>query len=795
MAEIGFVGPSYIAPSIYQDDQECINWRAEIDPALPEGDRNVVALYPTPGLRLVNQLPTIAEVRTLRAVGNFRYLLAVSGAGVYLLNQQLTQSLLIGKLSTSSNVITSCDNSINAYIVDGVNRYTYYLPDSFPSFATFSGTVSGTTLTVTNLISGTIATNQVLTSPNALPIFNNETIIVSGSGNTWTLNKSYTQTTPVTFHSYPIPTVFQGYISGDILYVSNVNLTGKIYLGMTLIGNNVSQEQTIVTDTNVQDTVLTGIGEEGTYRVNYPSTAGTVTNATITNAGSGYTSLPVITVTPPLGAIRGVVARVAATSLTAVSVAIASVTGVATQGQVLTVLGGTAINNNFATLQVTSVDASGLILAVAVLNGGAYSNPPSNPVSVLELSGNTFTLGFGLGAVEIDYAGSGYTSTPMATVTGGGGTSSTLSLTVAPLVSQGQMWGLPFTVLPDTDGPFDDAVGIDIVDNTFIYSSNQADQLFAQSDILSPLTNGASSIAKDSSPDPTVGIKILNRDVFVFGQHTTEVWVNTGPAELISTTTLQKLPGATSQEGTIAFNTVARTGNSLAYLSSNLRGSSQVVLLNGYIPQRISTHAVENSIANQIVTDAFAFTYQLAGHECYVITFPSINLTWVYDLATQLWHKWLRWDEGSSTFMRHRSNCAVQFNDKVLIGDYLNGKLYELRVDQYTDDGEAIHRLRRTPHLVADYKQTYVSALQIYFASGLALPNRNPRAMLRWSNNGGASWSQEYWQDVVQIGNYTKRAIWRRLGQSRDKVLELRVSDPIQWVVVSSEAVVEAGDH
>ena len=55
MADFGFVGPSYEAPSIYQDSQECINWRPEIDPlkspasATSAASRGIVALYPTPG--------------------------------------------------------------------------------------------------------------------------------------------------------------------------------------------------------------------------------------------------------------------------------------------------------------------------------------------------------------------------------------------------------------------------------------------------------------------------------------------------------------------------------------------------------------------------------------------------------------------------------------------------------------------------------------------------------------------------------------------------------------------------
>ena len=48
MPDFGFVGPSYEAPSIYQDAQECINFRPEIDPLKQPGQNGVIALYPTP---------------------------------------------------------------------------------------------------------------------------------------------------------------------------------------------------------------------------------------------------------------------------------------------------------------------------------------------------------------------------------------------------------------------------------------------------------------------------------------------------------------------------------------------------------------------------------------------------------------------------------------------------------------------------------------------------------------------------------------------------------------------------
>ncbi len=47
MPDFGFVGAAYEAPSITQDAQECINFYPEIDPTKAQGERGIVALYPT----------------------------------------------------------------------------------------------------------------------------------------------------------------------------------------------------------------------------------------------------------------------------------------------------------------------------------------------------------------------------------------------------------------------------------------------------------------------------------------------------------------------------------------------------------------------------------------------------------------------------------------------------------------------------------------------------------------------------------------------------------------------------
>ena len=67
--------------------------------------------------------------------------------------------------------------------------------------------------------------------------------------------------------------------------------------------------------------------------------------------------------------------------------------------------------------------------------------------------------------------------------------------------------------------------------------------------------------------------------------------------------------------------------------------------------------------------------------------------------------------------------------------------------------------------------------------------------MLRWSNDGGSTWSREYWVSIGSMGRFKNRAIWRRLGMARDRVFEVVVTDPVKAVIVSANLKASAGDN
>jgi hypothetical protein len=348
-----------------------------------------------------------------------------------------------------------------------------------------------------------------------------------------------------------------------------------------------------------------------------------------------------------------------------------------------------------------------------------------------------------------------------------------------------------------SDGLWPGATSCDTVDNYVVYNEPNT-QNWAATDLGLVVTTTGNYGTKDGSPDTLIGLIVDHRQVYLLGEVTTEVWVDVGNTiQGITTFPFQRVSGTTMQHGCAALYSIARFGESFMFVSRDTRGKSIIGQVNGYQFERKSTHAVENSLIGVDVSNAVAYTYQIEGHEFYVVTFPNADLTWVYDLASGYWHKWLSWDSVNG-FYRHRSNCAAAFAGYNLVGDYENGKIYALDNTVYTDNGNTIRRLRRAVHLTSDLQRQFFEEFQIQFQPGVGLQNGqgdDPQVMLRWSNDGGSTWSNEHWVSIGKIGRYQNRAMWRRLGWSRDRIFEVAVSDPINAVIVSANLKASVGDN
>lgn len=416
-----------------------------------------------------------------------------------------------------------------------------------------------------------------------------------------------------------------------------------------------------------------------------------------------------------------------------------------------------------------------------------------------------------------------------------------------------------------TDVDFPGAVTVGYIDGYFVFNEPNSQRLW-----ITQLLDGTSIdpldfASAEGSPDGLVSLIVDHREIWLFGTNSVEVWYDAGTSPF----PLAPVQGAFNEVGCSAAFSVAKLDNGIFWLGSDARGKGIVYRANGYTAQRVSTHAVEWQIQQYgNISDAIAYTYQQDGHPFYVLIFPSANTTWVFDVATSLWHERAAFINGS--FTRHRSNCQMAFSGEIVVGDHELGNIYAYDLDVFTDNGAVqkwLRSWRALPTGMNDLKRTAQHSLQLDAETGaisssvttpivvidISNPNDDllteggdflaweyidptisevlltesgddllqedngrlvlvyntsvggkllienglatataidPQVMLRWSDDGGHTWSNEHWRSMGLTGEWGRRVIWRRLGMTvklRDRVYEVSGTDPVKIAIMGAE--------
>ena len=344
-----------------------------------------------------------------------------------------------------------------------------------------------------------------------------------------------------------------------------------------------------------------------------------------------------------------------------------------------------------------------------------------------------------------------------------------------------------------TDPDFAGAVGVGFLDGYFVFNEPNSQKFWVTSLYDGTSVDPLDFASAEGSPDDLVTLIVDHREVWLFGQTSVEVWYNAGLPDF----PLARIQGAFNEIGCQAPYSVAKLDNALFWLGKDARGNGIVYRSKGYSGERVSTHAVEWQIQQYTtLADAVAYTYQQDGHAFYVLNFPTANTTWVYDVSTGVWHERAGWE--NDQFTRQRGQCQMNFADEIVIGDYVAGTLYAYDLNVYSEAGAVqkwLRSWRALPTGQNDLKRTTQHSLQLDCESGVGLvtgQGSDPQVMLRWSDDGGHTWSNEHWKSMGKIGEYYNRVIWRRLGMTlklRDRVYEISGTDPVKIAIMGAELI------
>lgn len=362
--------------------------------------------------------------------------------------------------------------------------------------------------------------------------------------------------------------------------------------------------------------------------------------------------------------------------------------------------------------------------------------------------------------------------------------------------SYGYAWTIATNTFSQiTDPDFQGATHVSYQDGYFIFNKPNTNQWYISS--INGIDFDALDFASaEGSPDLVVGVTSNNQNVFIFGTKSTEVYYNSGDNDF----PFARIQGAVIEVGCSAPHSIAKVVGSTYWVGGDKDGSGVVYRMQGYQPQRISTPAIETvirSISSDQLLLARAYTYQQGGHLFYCLNLPGTKSTFVYDATTGFWHERTYLNLWSQE--RHRSECHTVAFGKNIVGDYQNGKIYELDQNTYTDDGVSIAKIRSSPHVSKTGKRIRHNGFELDLEAGTGTDGtnqgNNPQAVLRFSDDGGHSWSNERWADIGKIGKRNTRVLWSRLGSSRSRVYEVKITDPVKTVLIGANLDIEEGEH
>ncbi len=320
----------------------------------------------------------------------------------------------------------------------------------------------------------------------------------------------------------------------------------------------------------------------------------------------------------------------------------------------------------------------------------------------------------------------------------------------------------------------------DYLDQFAIFAADDGDSFF-----ISALGDGTSVdlldfASAEASPDHLTGFRVINRQLWLMGSGTGEVWFNTGAGDF----PIERNNGAIFPVGCSAKWSIQPYNGTIAWVGADKAGGPGVWMAAGYQAQRISNRAVEQAIAACTdLSNAIAYVQRIEGSIFYCLQMPGVDTTWCFDALTSSWHERAELVDGD--YEKHRVYWYFNAFGKSL-GLSPDGKVYEWRKDANDNAGDTLVRDRISPHnALPGARRLYFSNFQLDLDVGY-----DGDVLLRYSNDGGNSWEAWDARSLGGVGAVQTRLTWDRCGSARDRVWHVRCTDAVPFNPVNATVTV-----
>lgn len=341
-----------------------------------------------------------------------------------------------------------------------------------------------------------------------------------------------------------------------------------------------------------------------------------------------------------------------------------------------------------------------------------------------------------------------------------------------------------------TSSAFYPANTVSFFDGYFVFDRIGTNQFFISALYDGTIYSGLDFASAESQPDFVTGTVQNLQLLFIICQKHLELWYDAGAADF----PFQRYTGSGISYGCVSPHSIIKQDGAIFFL-----GSDKIFYrLQSTAPIRISTHAIEHIIAQDTdITQAYCLTYTLEGHKFVVLQLPASSRTLVFDISTNHWHERESWNQNNVSLGKWRANTAFQVFNNIYLGDSLSSMVGMLDWTIYTELGNTMRGLAYSIPYHQDRKRLFFSRFELDVQAGVGLTTgqgSDPQIMLSWSVDGANTFKPlQPWRSMGKIGQYLRRLRWLRMGQGRQFVFCISITDPIPRVIISAHADISVG--
>lgn len=313
--------------------------------------------------------------------------------------------------------------------------------------------------------------------------------------------------------------------------------------------------------------------------------------------------------------------------------------------------------------------------------------------------------------------------------------------------------------------------------------------------IISASNNGLAWNALDfgsaeSDPDDVVAPGVYKNQLFVFGTQTAEAFQNQASGA--------DFPfirnGLFLSKGCFSPLSIINAQDTLMFIGGGENESPAIWALAGNGTQKMSTPAIENllqRLTKTELTNVYAWAYAQKG--AYFVGFALPTTTIVYDLTSQRWHERKSYVESEQA--AHRVSSIITAYGRVLCADTVDGRIGEIDPDVYTEYGSNMIRSVATQPFQNNMLSIFVPSIELTIESGVGNADSVDPMIVMERSKDGKTWEAPRPRKIGKIGDYKRRAIWRRNGRAaRFEIFRFTLSDPVKPVIIQLTANIVGGD-